>query len=231
MARSRNRQRGENLRSARPRRRRISLRREVGLHQARREKAGLPHLQRGRIGAGHFQGSLHHSPGSAPVDRGHVDQLLGRSNVHTAYIYIRGEFPEGAKILERAIEEARARNLLGKNILGTGFDVRDLHPSRRWRLHLRRGNRPDRIARRQARLSAHQAALFPRRARALHVPDDREQRRNALPREAHHRDGRRGIREDRPAEQYRHAHRLRERRRACGQVISRSKSAPSRWVR
>ncbi len=43
--------------------------------------------------------------------------------VHTAYIYIRGEFPEGAKILENAIEEARARNLLGKNMLGTGFDV------------------------------------------------------------------------------------------------------------
>ncbi|MEO6871588.1 MAG: NADH-quinone oxidoreductase subunit NuoF [Chthoniobacterales bacterium] len=44
-------------------------------------------------------------------------------NVHTAYIYIRGEFPEGAKILEAAIEEARARNLLGKNMLGTGFDL------------------------------------------------------------------------------------------------------------
>jgi NADH-quinone oxidoreductase subunit F len=44
-------------------------------------------------------------------------------NVHTAYIYIRGEFPEGAKILERAIEEARKRNFLGKNMLGTGFDV------------------------------------------------------------------------------------------------------------
>ena len=44
-------------------------------------------------------------------------------NVRTAYIYIRGEFPEGAKILERAIEEARAKNLLGKNILGQGFDV------------------------------------------------------------------------------------------------------------
>src|SRR4051812_19987560 len=40
----------------------------------------------------------------------------------TAYIYIRGEFPEGANILERAIEEARAQNLLGKNILGAGFD-------------------------------------------------------------------------------------------------------------
>ncbi len=44
-------------------------------------------------------------------------------NAHTAYIYIRGEFPEGAKILERAIEEAGAHNFLGKNILGAGFDV------------------------------------------------------------------------------------------------------------
>ena len=35
-------------------------------------------------------------------------------NVHTAYIYIRGEFPEGAKILEHAIEEARAQNFLGQ---------------------------------------------------------------------------------------------------------------------
>ena len=43
-------------------------------------------------------------------------------NARTAYIYIRGEFPEGAKILARAVEEARAQNFLGKNILGTGFD-------------------------------------------------------------------------------------------------------------
>jgi NADH-quinone oxidoreductase subunit F len=41
----------------------------------------------------------------------------------TAYIYIRGEFPEGAKILERAIEEAREKNFLGRDMLGTGFDV------------------------------------------------------------------------------------------------------------
>jgi NADH-quinone oxidoreductase subunit F len=44
-------------------------------------------------------------------------------NARTAYIYIRGEFPEGAKILELAIEEAREHNFLGKNILGTGFDA------------------------------------------------------------------------------------------------------------
>jgi NADH-quinone oxidoreductase subunit F len=39
-----------------------------------------------------------------------------------AYIYIRGEFPEGARILEKALAEARAKNFLGKNILGSGFD-------------------------------------------------------------------------------------------------------------
>ncbi len=44
-------------------------------------------------------------------------------NARTVYIYIRGEFPEGANILERAIEEAREHNFLGKNILGSGFDV------------------------------------------------------------------------------------------------------------
>lgn len=40
----------------------------------------------------------------------------------TAYIYIRGEFPEGARILQQAIEEARAQNFAGQNILGSGFD-------------------------------------------------------------------------------------------------------------
>src|SRR6266705_2417447 len=45
------------------------------------------------------------------------------NDVHLAYIYIRGEFVEGAKILNRALKEARARNLLGKNILGSGYDL------------------------------------------------------------------------------------------------------------
>jgi NADH-quinone oxidoreductase subunit F len=44
-------------------------------------------------------------------------------NARTAYIYIRAEFPEGAKILERAIEQAREHNFLGRDILGSGFDV------------------------------------------------------------------------------------------------------------
>ena len=39
-----------------------------------------------------------------------------------AYIYIRGEFFHVQNVLERAIEEAYARGLLGRNILGMGFD-------------------------------------------------------------------------------------------------------------
>jgi NADH-quinone oxidoreductase subunit F len=43
------------------------------------------------------------------------------NNVKLAYIYIRGEFPHGARILEKAIAEARAANFCGPNILGTGY--------------------------------------------------------------------------------------------------------------
>ncbi|RRJ94422.1 NADH-quinone oxidoreductase subunit NuoF [Opitutaceae bacterium TAV4] len=43
------------------------------------------------------------------------------NDVKQAYIYIRGEMPEGARILERAIAEARAKNFVGPNILGTGY--------------------------------------------------------------------------------------------------------------
>jgi NADH-quinone oxidoreductase subunit F len=38
------------------------------------------------------------------------------------YIYIRGEFYYGATVLDKALEEARAKGYLGRNILGSGFD-------------------------------------------------------------------------------------------------------------
>ena len=38
------------------------------------------------------------------------------------YIYIRGEYVLGAERIDAAIQEARAAGLLGKNILGSGFD-------------------------------------------------------------------------------------------------------------
>jgi NADH-quinone oxidoreductase subunit F len=48
---------------------------------------------------------------------------------HTAYIYIRGEFAQGAKVLEEAIAEAVAGGHLGRNIYGTGYDL-DIHVHR-----------------------------------------------------------------------------------------------------
>jgi NADH-quinone oxidoreductase subunit F len=41
---------------------------------------------------------------------------------HTAYIYLRGEFPKAVDILATAVSEARAQGLLGRDILGRGFD-------------------------------------------------------------------------------------------------------------
>ncbi len=43
--------------------------------------------------------------------------------IHTAYIYIRGEYEVIALRLEEAIAEAYAKGYLGKDILGSGFDL------------------------------------------------------------------------------------------------------------
>jgi NADH-quinone oxidoreductase subunit F len=51
------------------------------------------------------------------------------NDVHLAYIYLRGEMPAGAKLLNRALQEARAKNFLGKNILGSGYDL-EIHVHR-----------------------------------------------------------------------------------------------------
>jgi NADH-quinone oxidoreductase subunit F len=42
---------------------------------------------------------------------------------HIAYIYIRGEFAHGARILERAIAAAYGKGFLGKNIFDSGYDL------------------------------------------------------------------------------------------------------------
>ncbi len=42
---------------------------------------------------------------------------------HVAYIYMREEFPEAAQIIEKSIADARAKNFIGKDVLGSGFDL------------------------------------------------------------------------------------------------------------
>ena len=43
--------------------------------------------------------------------------------IKTAYNYIRGEFKHVSDIMDKAIEEAYAKGYLGKNIMGSGFDL------------------------------------------------------------------------------------------------------------
>ncbi|RPI20102.1 MAG: NADH oxidoreductase (quinone) subunit F [Acidobacteriales bacterium] len=47
-------------------------------------------------------------------------------DAHAGYIYVRGEFRYLIEIVDRAIDEARQRGYLGKNILGSSFDF-DVH--------------------------------------------------------------------------------------------------------
>jgi NADH-quinone oxidoreductase subunit F len=46
--------------------------------------------------------------------------------IETGYIYMRGEFQDLSFIMDKALEEAHAKGYLGKNILGTGFNL-DIH--------------------------------------------------------------------------------------------------------
>jgi NADH-quinone oxidoreductase subunit F len=45
------------------------------------------------------------------------------NDAHLAYIYIRGEMPDGAKLLNKALAETRTKNFLGKNVLGSGYNL------------------------------------------------------------------------------------------------------------
>ena len=51
------------------------------------------------------------------------------TRVRHAFIYIRGELPKAYQQVERAVREAYAAGLLGKNILGSGYDLEiTVHP-------------------------------------------------------------------------------------------------------
>ncbi len=45
------------------------------------------------------------------------------NQVHKAFLYLRGEYEEPYKILLKAVEEARGRGFLGKNIFGKNYDL------------------------------------------------------------------------------------------------------------
>ena len=105
-----------------------------------------------------------------------------------AFIYIRGEYEEEADILDAAVGEAYDAGYLGERILGSRLLVQPRRAPRRRRLHLRRGDRPARLARGQARQPAAEAAL-PGEPGPLPGTDADQQRRDAAQRAPHHRHG------------------------------------------
>ena len=88
------------------------------------------------------------------------------------------------EILEREIEKAYKAGLPRQEHPRQRLRLRRLRAPRRRRLRGGRRDRADRVARRQARAAAHQAAV-PGRRRPLSVPDRGQQRRDALQRAAH----------------------------------------------
>ena len=87
--------------------------------------------------------------------------------VTQAFIYIRGEFALGLERVPGGLNDAYAHGAAGTRHLRLGVLGRRRGPSRGRGLHLRRGDGPARVARGQAGLPPHQAAVLPRRHRPL----------------------------------------------------------------
>ena len=185
--------RSEGLQPARPRRRGISHRHEVELRAA--------HLAQAEVHRGQCATRASRAPAKiALLIENDPHQLIEGMliaglavDAHAGYIYIRGEYRYLIDIMDKAIAEAYATGWLGKNIQGTGFDFDLLHAYRRGRVRVRRGIGAARIARRQARHSAHPAAVSGRGGR-VPVPHRAEQRRDVLRGAGDHSRWRRGVR-------------------------------------
>ena len=149
-----------------------------------------------------------------------------RSQCNLAFVYLRGEFALGYERLDARRSPTRTRKgFLGKNILGSGFDLEHRRAPRRGRVHLRRGDRAAREARGRARHAAHPAAV-PRDRRA----STRSRRSSTTSRRSRRvphimRDGRRGVRQARRQPLDRHAHLLGLGSREASPATTRSSSA------
>ena len=98
-------------------------------------------------------------------------------NCKTCYIYIRGEFFEGIRVMQKAIDEAYAAGLLGQGHPRHRRRPRDHAPQRRRVLRVRRGDGAHREPGGQARPAAREAAV-PGGVRPLQLPHGGEQRRD-----------------------------------------------------
>ncbi len=126
---------------------------------------------------------------------GHRDRLLRGGRQPLVHLHPRRVRRAGRRARRRACRSARGRLRRREHPRLRSLALAGRAPRRR-RLHLRRGDRPARLAGRQARQPAPEAAL-PGQPGPLPGTDADQQRRDALDRPGDHRDGRRGVREAR----------------------------------
>ena len=124
---------------------------------------------------------------------------------HLAFIYLRGEFFLGAQRVQAGHRRGVRGGLSRAQHSRFRHEPGGAAAPRRRGVHLRRGDRADRIAGGQARLPAHQAAV-PGQHRRLRHADGGEQRGNLGQRPPHRGARRRVVQQHRPGAQPRHPH-------------------------
>ncbi len=199
--------RGERLAAARPRRRCLPHRPEVGGGRAAARAAALPRLQRRRVGAGHVQGP--HPDGGRSVRARRVDDDRRLCHRLRARVRLRSRRIPGRtrtareRIRTRALARPARRRRDGHGLL-----LRHRAAHRRRCVRVRRGDGALPVDRGLPRRAAQQAAV-PGRGRPLRQAHRREQRRDALQRARRRVRHRQGVRRDRHPRLDRHAPLLR----------------------
>ena len=112
----------------------------------------------------------------------------------TGYIYLRGEYRYLIQIMEKAVADAYARGIIGKNIFGSGVDLDIYVHSGAGAYEVGEESALDGVARRQAWHSAHPASL-PCCRGIVGRPDGHQQCRDSGQRAAHHPRRRRVVRQ------------------------------------
>ena len=184
----------QGLGPARPRRRRLPHRPEVGLHPAERRQAALPRGQRRRGRAGHLQGPAADDARPALADRGRHHRVVRDPGQPRVHLHPRRGGARRPAAAQRGRRGVRQAGYLGTNILRLRLRPGPGRPQRSGRVHLRRGDGAARLAGGLPRPAA-AAPAVPGHARPLRLPDRGQQRRHHRQR-AVHRARRRRLVED-----------------------------------
>ena len=115
--------RGQGLRPARPRRRGLPDRHEVGLHPAGQPQAEVPRGQRRRVRAGHLQGHPADDGQPAHAGRGRDHQLLRDPRQPRLHLRPRRGAARRSAGCSAAVAGGLRAGHLGKDILGSGYDL------------------------------------------------------------------------------------------------------------